>query len=149
MWRVRRFVRSVGRRNLRWRLLREERLWLRLAAILGWRRMWPGCCATSRCWITGLIFYLIDKRPFVRFHAAQSLVLFGAILVAYIVLAMLAAGSIFGGWLAMLLSVLIYGVIWGLGSIILWILCMVKAYQGVKFKLPVVGDIAEKMAGNA
>ncbi|MGH9710063.1 MAG: zinc ribbon domain-containing protein, partial [Candidatus Acidiferrales bacterium] len=30
-------------------------------------------------WITGLIFLLIDKRPFVRFHAAQSLVTFGAL----------------------------------------------------------------------
>src|SRR5271168_1511846 len=30
-------------------------------------------------WITGLIFYLIDKRPFVRFHAAQSIVVFGGL----------------------------------------------------------------------
>jgi uncharacterized membrane protein len=97
-------------------------------------------------WVTGLIFYLIDKRPFVRFHAAQSLVLFGGIVVAYILLGMLAAGSVFGGWFAMLMSVFIYGVL-GIGSFVLWILCMVKAYQGVKFKLPVVGDLAEKMAG--
>src|SRR5580704_5601559 len=43
MWRVRLFVRSAGRRNRRWRLLREERLWLRLAAILGWQKMWRDC----------------------------------------------------------------------------------------------------------
>ena len=30
-------------------------------------------------WITGLIFFLIDKRPFVRFHAAQSIVVFGGL----------------------------------------------------------------------
>jgi len=30
-------------------------------------------------WITGLIFYLIDKRPYVRFHAAQSIVVFGGL----------------------------------------------------------------------
>ena len=96
-------------------------------------------------WITGLIFFLIDKRPFVRFHAAQSLVLFGGIVVAYIVLMFLAAGSIFGGWLVALLSFLIYGVL-GLGSFILWILLMVKAYQGQRFKLPVIGDFAEKLA---
>jgi uncharacterized membrane protein len=99
-------------------------------------------------WVTGLIFYLIDKRPFVRFHAAQSLVLFGGIVIAYILLGMIAAASIFGGWMLTLMSFLIYGVL-GIGSFILWILCMVKAYQGVKFKLPVVGDIAEKMAGRA
>jgi uncharacterized membrane protein len=99
-------------------------------------------------WVTGLIFFLIDKRPFVRFHAAQSLVLFGGIVIAYILLGMIAAASIFGGWMLTLMSFLIYGVL-GIGSFILWILCMVKAYQGQKFKLPVVGDLAEKMAGNA
>jgi uncharacterized membrane protein len=31
-----------------------------------------------------------------------------------------------------------------LGSIILWIVCMIKAYQGEYLKLPVAGDIAEK-----
>jgi hypothetical protein len=30
-------------------------------------------------WITGLIFFLTDKRPFVRFHAAQSIVVFGSL----------------------------------------------------------------------
>src|ERR1700723_52714 len=99
-------------------------------------------------WVTGLIFYLIDKRPFVRFHAAQSLVLFGGIVVAYILLGMIAAASIFGGWMLTLMSFLIYGVL-GIGSFILWVLCMVKAYQGQKFKLPVIGDLAEKMAGRA
>jgi uncharacterized membrane protein len=99
-------------------------------------------------WLTGLIFILIDKRPFVRFHAAQSLVTFGAIVIAYIVLGMLSAASAFAGWLVALLSVLIWGVL-GLGSFILWIVLMIKAYQGQKFKLPVVGDIAEKIASQA
>ena len=40
-------------------------------------------------WITGLIFFLIDKRPFVRFHAAQSIVVFGGLTVIRIVLSML------------------------------------------------------------
>src|SRR5271170_1046382 len=39
-------------------------------------------------WVTGLIFYFIDKRPFVRFHAAQSIVVFGGLTVIRIVLAM-------------------------------------------------------------
>jgi hypothetical protein len=37
-------------------------------------------------WVTGLIFFLIDKRPFVRFHAAQSIVTFGGVNLAYIIL---------------------------------------------------------------
>src|ERR1700677_163601 len=40
-------------------------------------------------WVTGLIFFLIDKRPFVRFHAAQSIVVFGGLTVIRIVLSML------------------------------------------------------------
>jgi uncharacterized membrane protein len=99
-------------------------------------------------WLTGLIFILIDKRPFVRFHAAQSLVTFGAIVAAYIVLGILGAASAFGGWLVALMSILMWGVL-GLGSFVIWILCMVKAYQGQRFKLPVVGDIAEKIAAKA
>src|ERR1700689_1300802 len=37
-------------------------------------------------WVTGLIFYLIDKRPFVRFHAAQSIVVFGGLHILNIVI---------------------------------------------------------------
>lgn len=42
-------------------------------------------------WLTGLVFFLIDKRPFVRFHAAQSIVVFGALHVLRIIL-----GGLFG-----------------------------------------------------
>ena len=37
----------------------------------------------------------------------------------------------------------------GLLSLVLWILLMVKAYKGERFKLPIVGDMAEKYAGSA
>src|ERR1700735_3801578 len=51
-------------------------------------------------WVTGLIFYFIDKRPFVRFHAAQSIVVFGGIAVIFIVLNMFVGLSMFAGGLA-------------------------------------------------
>ena len=35
----------------------------------------------------------------------------------------------------------------GIASFVLWILLMVKAYQGQKFKLPFVGDLAENLSG--
>jgi uncharacterized membrane protein len=57
-------------------------------------------------------------------------------------------GSMFGGWILWAFSTLLWGVIW-LGSLIMWIICMIKAYQGEKFKVPVIGDLAEKIAGNA
>lgn len=98
-------------------------------------------------WLTGLIFFLIDKRPFVRFHAAQSMVAFGALHILCLVLSwFFGVGFVFtglagfglGGLLAMLVNLL---------ALVLWILCMVKAYQGERFKVPVAGDIAEGFAG--
>src|ERR1017187_7025037 len=54
-------------------------------------------------WLTGIIFLLIDKRPFVRFHAAQSLVVFGALFVVRIGVGMIIGfGGLlgFGLWVA-------------------------------------------------
>lgn len=103
-----------------------------------------GAISYAGLWVTGLIFFLIDKRPFVKFHAAQSMVLFGAITVLYWVLGIVFGfgGFLFLGWFAWILFRAL-----GLACLILWILCMVKAYQKERFKLPVVGDIAENIAG--
>ena len=83
--------------------------------------------------ITGIIFFLIEKdNKFVRFHAMQSIITFGSIFV----LQLFAAYMPFIGVILMpILSV---------GCLVLWIICMIKAYQGETFKLPVVGDIAEQ-----
>ena len=84
-------------------------------------------------WITGLIFFLIEKENrFVRFHAMQSIITFGALTVLFIGLGFIP----FVGWILMPFL--------GLAQLVLWILLMVKAYQGETFKLPVIGDMAEK-----
>jgi uncharacterized membrane protein len=98
-------------------------------------------------WITGLIFFLIDKRPFVRFHAAQSMVTFGALHVLSILLGLFLGASMFvGGAGGFGLGILVIWLI-NLACLVLWVLCMVKAYQGERFKLPLAGDIAENIAG--
>lgn len=82
--------------------------------------------------ITGIIFYLIEKEnKFVRFHAMQSIVTFGFLFVVGFVLAVSGIG------------IALLPVLWVL-EIVLWVVLMVKAYQGEMFKLPVIGDIAEK-----
>ena len=82
-------------------------------------------------WVTGVIFYIIDKRPFVRFHAAQSIVVFGGIAILYVILGMFLSASLFAGGLAgaggFSIGFLLYPVL-GLVAFILWILLMVKAY---------------------
>ena len=101
-------------------------------------------------WITGLIFLLLDKRPYVRFHAAQSIVVF---LGLHILRAVLAAifgiewwfGG-FGNWGVFTLGALLLNFL-SLLSLVLWVVLMVKAFQGVRFKLPLAGDIAESLTG--
>ncbi len=84
-------------------------------------------------WLTGIIFYLIEKdNKFVRFHAKQSIVTF----LPLTVIAWIFAWIPFLGWI-------IGGLIWLL-TFILWIVLMLKAYKGEMFKVPIVGDIAEK-----
>ena len=87
-------------------------------------------------WLTGLIFMFIDKRPFVRFHAMQSILLFGGIHVLHIFLTFLF--PVLRLW-SLLFA--ISGLI-SLVSLVLWVLMMVKAYQNEWYKLPVIGDIA-------
>jgi uncharacterized membrane protein len=98
-------------------------------------------------WLTGIIFLLIDKRPFVKFHAAQSIVVFGGLHIISIALGIFLGVSLFsGGFHFFAPSVLLLHLI-NLASFILWIFLMIKAYQGERFKLPVVSDLAEGIAG--
>lgn len=101
-------------------------------------------------WITGLIFFLTDQRPYVRFHAAQSIVVFGGLHVLSIVLGMaFGVGWLFrgaAGWTGFSTGFFLHRAIHLVG-LILWILCMIKAYQGERFKVPIAGDIAENFAG--
>jgi uncharacterized membrane protein len=90
-------------------------------------------------WITGLVFFLIEKDDdFVRFHAMQSIVFFGAVTVAMIVLDLLRMIPYIWPLFVALESLL------GLFAFVMWIILMIKAYQGERLKLPIVGDMAEK-----
>jgi uncharacterized membrane protein len=95
-------------------------------------------------WITGLIFFLIDKRPFVRFHAIQSIGMSIALFAVYLVIGVLFTMLHFMsmGFLALAIYPLL-----GLLVFVLWIFMMYKAYQHEKFMLPIIGPIAANMAG--
>ena len=95
-------------------------------------------------WITGLIFFLIDKRPFVRFHAAQSIGMSIGLFALYLVIGVLFTMLHFMSMGFMALA--IYPLL-GLLVFVLWIFLMYKAYQHEKFMLPIIGPIAANMAG--
>jgi uncharacterized membrane protein len=91
------------------------------------------------CWLTGLIFYLVEKdNNFVRFHAMQSIIAFGALFVLDIGLAIIGRLPIIG------LIALPGYVILGIAAFAVFVICIIKAFQGERFHLPVVGDMAEK-----
>jgi uncharacterized membrane protein len=86
-------------------------------------------------WISGVIFLLLEqKNKFVRFHAIQSIIVFGALHLASVILTHIP----FFGWF--------FGVIIGVFCFILWIVLMVKAYHHQLYKVPLAGDLAEKLS---
>ena len=87
-------------------------------------------------WVSGIVFLIIEpKNKFIKFHALQSIIVFGVLFVA---------GIIFG-WIPVVNHFLPW-IIWVI-AFILWIVLMVKASQGNKYKLPIAGPLAEKWAG--
>ncbi len=105
-------------------------------------------------WVSGLIFFLIEKDSrLVRFHAMQS-ILFNVlvailvfvcwILTFVLVLIGAAIGDIVGTIFSLLATLL--WLLFSVGILIAWILCLVKAFQSQYFKLPIIGNFAEKFS---
>jgi uncharacterized membrane protein len=98
-------------------------------------------------WVTGIIFLVVEKdNEYVRFHAKQAIA-FGVAAVAVwigltIFFAVMAFLPIIGGIVAGLLSTLVWFT-FGIGFLVIWIVLMVKAYQGQRYDLPVLGDLVK------
>ena len=87
-------------------------------------------------WVTGLIFLLLKRENrFVRFHAMQSLIFFGAMSMVTAVFSQIPLLGFIGDGL-------------GFVSFICWIVLMVAAARGRYYKLPIIGDYAEKWANS-
>ena len=105
-------------------------------------------------WLSGLIFFLMEKDSrLVRFHAMQSILLNVAALILGFVLwflwvfGVIISASInetLGSLVGLVLGLLLF-VFW-VGLLIAVVLCLVKAYQKQYFKLPVIGNFAEKFS---
>ncbi len=87
-------------------------------------------------WVSGIVFLILERESkFVKFHAVQSIIIFGVLSVLNSLL----------GWIPVL--GLIVGIISGILAFVLWILLMVKASQGERYKIKWAGDYAERWAG--
>jgi uncharacterized membrane protein len=93
--------------------------------------------------IPAIVFLLIEpfnKNKFVRFHAFHCLFIAVASFALGIVFMILGMIPVIG-----LLLIPVSFIVW-IGIFVLVVVCMIKAYQGQKWKLPVIGDLAEKQA---
>lgn len=88
-----------------------------------------------------LVMAPYNKNRFIRFHSFQSIFFAIAWTVLWIALSII-ANIPFLGWATLVIWPLI-----GLGGLVIWVVLVLKAYQGQMFKLPVIGDMAEKQAG--
>lgn len=93
-------------------------------------------------WVGGLIMYLTQSDREVRFHGAQSVLVFGTISVVQIVISVLSGVLGFGGFA--LLSLL--GLVLALASFALWIYLSIQGYNLNHVRVPVAGEIAERWA---
>ncbi|MCL1885964.1 MAG: hypothetical protein FWF98_04325 [Dehalococcoidia bacterium] len=97
--------------------------------------------------IAGVIFLVIEKdNKTVRFHALQSILLEVAACVLWIAILILTLilGAISGA--LAFIGIILYATL-GIGFFIVWILLLIRTYQGTLWKLPVIGNMAAKWAG--
>jgi uncharacterized membrane protein len=88
-------------------------------------------------WVSGLVFVLLEQESkFVRFHAIQSIYVFGVYTGAWIII------NVILGWIP-ILGTIINVLLW-IAWIGLAVFLMIKAYQGAEFKVRWAGDLAEK-----
>lgn len=97
--------------------------------------------------IPALIFLLVapyNQKASIRFHAWQSILLTVAAIVIDIALAIVLSVVLFA------VGFVVYGLLWRLIELCwfaIWLICVINAFQGKRFKLPIIGDFAEKQAG--
>ena len=93
--------------------------------------------------IPAIIFLVMEpynRNRFVRFHSFQNIFFCVGWIALWIALSVVGMIPVLG-WMTLLLWPLV-----GLGGLIIWIILLIKANQGQMWKLPFIGDLAEKQA---
>lgn len=94
--------------------------------------------------LSGILILLAEKsNRFVRFHAWQALFGLGS-------LALLSVGVLVGAFLGLFISPRVFTTLYGLAGVLavvwlaVWVLCLVKAFGGTAWKMPLFGAMAER-----
>lgn len=110
----------------------------RLAAVLSY----------TAWWVSGLIFLFIEQQHrAVRFHAAQSLVLFGSLSVLIALLSVVNVGMLVVSASAFQAARMLVSVVW-IASVVLWLVLMIRTLRGDTWRVPLVADFADRLSGN-
>ena len=97
--------------------------------------------------VPAIVFLVLppyNASSYVRFHAWQSIFLNVAAIIIGIGISFL---TVFGLMFGLYFFYLVTRLIW-LAWFVIWLICILKAVNGQRYKLPVIGDLAEKQAGN-
>lgn len=100
-------------------------------------------------WVTGIVFFVLERDSrYVRFHAMQAILAFGAFsaIGACLVLAGLVTLFVSSAGFRMLMAV---AQLFLLAGFIVWVICLAKAYGGERVKLPLAGALAERIANRS
>ena len=106
-------------------------------------------------WIVGLIFLIIDKRPFVRFHALQSIIWFVGLSVLSMLVGVVTSFAFVPsmttpGTMPNFTLMRVWSTILSLVGLLVFIanmVVMISAFIGRKYHLPLAGEIAESWLG--
>ena len=116
---------------------------------LGLKRNVAATLAYPLTFVTGLAFYAVEDDAFIRFHAAQSVVvigsLFGLVFVVETALGLLTVAGVAGPAAAAFLAEGSSSALGAIGTV-LWLVLMLRAFQGTRFGLPGAGDLADRYA---
>jgi len=96
--------------------------------------------------VPAIVFLVLppyNASPYVRYHAWQSIFLNITAIVMSIAFSFL---TVFGWMFSFYAFYLFTRLVW-LAFFVIWLICVLKAVNGQRYKLPLIGDLAEKQAG--
>jgi len=100
----------------------------------------------SGWWVTGLVFLFAERRNSqVRFHAAQSLIVFGVITVALFLCGGASAVAFFVAASTFQMLQAIGNAVW-FAAVLLWLVLLVRTWRGETWRVPIAGELASRLA---
>jgi uncharacterized membrane protein len=100
----------------------------------------------SAWWVSGLIFLIVEQQHrAVRFHAAQSVVLFGGLSLVIVMLSAASVGMLVVSAAAFQAARLLVYLVW-MGAVAIWMLLMLKTFQGETWRVPFASDLASRLS---